>query len=136
MFQSTGSLQLEEKASVYVFGKENTPVQEFKSPVKQSKPNLLVKKSVSNFKIETETDEETLKRREKQIEYGKCTDGYRHYTQRVPLLKRQPKHPFTPPKYVKCSRRTWDGLVKVWRRHLHSWDSENSTLDTDIKPLT
>ena len=36
--------------------------------------------------------------------------------------KRHKKHPSTPPKHLKYSRRAWDGLVRVWRQHLHFWD--------------
>lgn len=35
---------------------------------------------------------------------------------------REKRHPKTPPKHLRYSRRAWDGLVKVWRQKLHFWD--------------
>lgn len=34
-----------------------------------------------------------------------------------------PNHPVTPRKGQKCSKRSWDGQVRKWRRQLHSYDS-------------
>lgn len=99
--------------------------------------SLPVKNCIMGYK--EETDEKVLKRREKQIEYGKNTLGYSCYCKSIPKHKRRPYHPETPPKHLKFSRRTWDGLVAVWRRQLHEWDppSESSqSLDLDIVPLT
>ncbi|KAK3925100.1 Histone RNA hairpin-binding protein [Frankliniella fusca] len=73
-------------------------------------------------KLQFETDKETLARRNKQIEYGKNTICYQRYLEMVPKDKREKKHPKTPPKHLKYSRRAWDGLVKVWRQKLHFWD--------------
>uniref|UniRef100_A0A1B6MBI1 C2H2-type domain-containing protein n=1 Tax=Graphocephala atropunctata TaxID=36148 RepID=A0A1B6MBI1_9HEMI len=87
-------------------------------------------------KGEEETDEEVLNRRQKQIEYGKNTTGYAKYCEAVPQQKRRLYHPTTPPKHLKCSRRTWDGMIRAWRRKLHKWDPPGTTLDLDIQPLT
>lgn len=74
---------------------------------------------------EREKDPKRLQQRQKQIEYGKNTVGYTLYTQAVPKEARQrrnPKHPETPDKTLKCSKRGWDGVVRQWRRRLHAWD--------------
>jgi histone RNA hairpin-binding protein len=40
-------------------------------------------------------------------------------------------HPKTPPKHLKYSRRAWEGLVKAWRKKLHTFDDPHDSLDKD-----
>jgi hypothetical protein len=60
--------------------------------------------------------------RQKQIDYGKNTVGYDEYLLRVPKEKRSFRDPQTPDIHSVCSRRSWDGQIKKWRRLLHAYD--------------
>ncbi|XP_018326198.1 uncharacterized protein LOC108737673 [Agrilus planipennis] len=75
-------------------------------------------------KIEREHDPIVLKRRQKQIDFGKNTLGYDNYTKTVPKYKRKKEDPVTPDKTIKYSRRGWDGLIKKWRLQLHKFDPD------------
>eukprot|EP00668_Euglena_longa_P004141 GGOE01004851.1.p1 GENE.GGOE01004851.1~~GGOE01004851.1.p1 ORF type:complete len:329 (+),score=62.40 GGOE01004851.1:28-987(+) len=71
-----------------------------------------------------ETDEHRLAQRSKQIQFGENTAGYHN------LLKAEKLHPEllkgclpnTPSLTQKCSKRSWDGQVRRWRRALHLFD--------------
>jgi len=70
-------------------------------------------------------DEQRLVQRQKQIDYGYRTVGYLRYRLLVPKEKRKPEHPRTPKKAQGCSKRSWDGQLKKWRRDLHLWDPDS-----------
>ena len=69
-----------------------------------------------------ETDMAVLKRRQKQIDYGKNTIGYQNYITLIPKEKRGKKDPHTPNKFGKFARRSFDSMIRVWRMKLHAYD--------------
>jgi len=70
-------------------------------------------------------DSVRLNQRQKQIDYGYKTVGYLRYRLFVAKDQRKPEHPRTPKKSQACSKRSWDGQLKKWRRDLHLWDPTN-----------
>lgn len=77
--------------------------------------------------IHVESDPHKLCQRQKQIDYGKNTLGYERYLELVPRKQRKKYvHPRTPDIKQVCSKRSWDGQVKQWRRKLHDFDPPTS----------
>jgi len=70
-------------------------------------------------------DSHRISQRQKQINYGHNTVGYLRYMLMVPRECRKPENPRTPKKEQACSKRSWDGQLKKWRRELHLWDPED-----------
>jgi len=84
---------------------------------------------------ERETDAKRLTARQRQIDFGKNTVGYRIYTEKVPREERRRNDPWTPDKTVAVSKRCWDGVVRKWRRQLHEYDpaSAEGEIVIDLK---
>eukprot|EP00026_Physarum_polycephalum_P005665 Phypoly_transcript_05700.p1 GENE.Phypoly_transcript_05700~~Phypoly_transcript_05700.p1 ORF type:complete len:472 (+),score=142.77 Phypoly_transcript_05700:192-1607(+) len=101
-------------ATIKVEGTEAAAVAEGQDVV-----DVLTKKLKSVLK---ETDARRLAQRQKQIEYGKATLGYKDYTKLIAKSKRKREDPKTPNKYQVCSKRSWDGQIRKWRRMLHFYD--------------
>jgi len=72
-------------------------------------------------------DEERIDRRRKQIDIGKQTPEYQAYIEAIPKDRRPKGAPVTPPLLPKrsgydVSKRRYTGMVRAWRRHLHTYE--------------
>ncbi|XP_054167057.1 histone RNA hairpin-binding protein-like [Oppia nitens] len=88
--------------------------------------------------VEYETDLAIIRRRQKQIDYGKNTIGYQKYLTQVMKNKRKHEDPTTPEKFIKYSRRSWDQQIKLWRKRLHEYDPpelKEANQDIDVSDL-
>ncbi|CAG4971723.1 unnamed protein product [Colias eurytheme] len=99
-----------------------------KRPKRNSEHDTSTKTSKPKKPLELELDPLVLQRRQKQIDYGKNTVGYHNYIKQVPLPQRTKDDPKTPDKFMKYSRRSWDMLIRIWRKKLHEYD-----VDSEIK---
>uniref|UniRef100_A0A6B2LAU2 Histone RNA hairpin-binding protein RNA-binding domain-containing protein n=1 Tax=Arcella intermedia TaxID=1963864 RepID=A0A6B2LAU2_9EUKA len=80
-----------------------------------------------------ETEPHRIEQRQKQINFGKNTEGYHNYLALIPKPQRLKSHPQTPNPYALCSKRNWDRQVRTWRRTLHLWDSDPSRATPDAE---
>lgn len=109
-------------------------------PVEKKSPSKAgVKKRIFEkkpFVYQPENDPIILRRRQKQIDYGKNTLGYQNYVGSIPKKTRAREHPRTPRKGVKYSRRSWDQQIKLWRIKLHNYDPQPSNEQIHVMETT
>jgi len=80
-----------------------------------------------------ETDAKRLAARQKQLDIGMSTSGYRAWLEQVPAAKRMTTGPRIPDLFQVCSKRSWDGQVRKWRRELHAYDPEGTPLPDNLE---
>jgi histone RNA hairpin-binding protein len=91
---------------------------------------MSVTKEVNPLVVLTDQQQRAISQRKKQIELGKSRIGYLNYIKWVPKNKRnydllRTIHPRTPKadNIQKYSKRAFAGVVRIWRRQLHYWDT-------------
>eukprot|EP00026_Physarum_polycephalum_P013129 Phypoly_transcript_13501.p1 GENE.Phypoly_transcript_13501~~Phypoly_transcript_13501.p1 ORF type:complete len:318 (+),score=80.27 Phypoly_transcript_13501:85-1038(+) len=82
--------------------------------------------------MDKENDEKKLAARQKQIDFGKNTIGYQNYIAAIPRSQRKRTDIWTPDKHYRCSKRSWDGQVRQWRRLLHEYDPKAAEGEIEI----
>lgn len=103
------------------------------SAQRMSQPRTLQKKftyggtsPISTLEAEEELTDHKVSQRQKQIEYGLITKGYRNMMRLVasdPRLRNGGVLPLEPPSTsMRASKRAWDVLARKWRRALHLFD--------------
>jgi len=121
LFSPARNLSIASEPAMYLSPKA-TP---FRSPMTSSSGSKY-SPSKSPARPISPLDEQRLAQRQKQIDYGYRTVGYLRYRLLVTKDQRKPEHPRTPKKIQGCSKRSWDGQLKKWRRDLHLWDPDNT----------
>lgn len=106
-------------------------------PQRDNRPRYFVNKNNTHIPralVQVETDEKKLAARQKQIDYGKNTIGYQRYSDMVSMKDRKRSDPWTPDKNTVCSKRSFDGQIKKWRRLLHEYDPPAAEGEIEINP--
>jgi len=71
------------------------------------------------------SDKKKKEKRLRQINMGKDTREYKNYIRLIPKHKRKLGDPQTPDHTdLSVSKRRFAGIMRVWRRELHRWDTE------------
>uniref|UniRef100_A0A914VCL5 Histone RNA hairpin-binding protein RNA-binding domain-containing protein n=1 Tax=Plectus sambesii TaxID=2011161 RepID=A0A914VCL5_9BILA len=115
----------------------STPNRDIRTALRQSS----VPDSWEEPKLGWCSDEATLMRRTKEINKAKTKPVYARYLAEVPKDKREKGlHPRTPNKLLNYSRRSWDAMVRTWKRQLYLFAGEEpsesantSFIDSDAR---
>jgi histone RNA hairpin-binding protein len=76
-------------------------------------------------KEDLETDAHKVSQRKKQLQFGYDTVGYKNivaFTNKSFRGFYNKKIMKEPSALTKCSKRSFDGQLRVWRKNLHQWD--------------
>merc|ERR1719361_2775708 len=78
--------------------------------------------------------EGALKWRQKQIQYGKNTDGYKNFTAQYPnkdaLFRLSHEFVPSPDPKEKIGKKRWVGKYQKWRKFLHTFDITSASTPT------
>ncbi|EGC35918.1 hypothetical protein DICPUDRAFT_151672 [Dictyostelium purpureum] len=88
----------------------------------------------NKYNFNEKYEDRILIARQKQIDYGKNTQGYKNYIELLnsnPNFMNETNNVKIPCIFQKCSKRSFDGQIKKWRRFLHQFD-DNFSSDSDI----
>ena len=106
--------------------KKRSPVGELASQKGTDVPSIKIDLApIVSKPINVEKDERRLDQRQKQVDLGKKTLSYLLYCNKIPIFERKKGMPVTPRKNQICSKRSWDGQVRKWRRLLHEYDPKS-----------
>jgi len=95
------------------------------SLIKMTSPSPIIENGIIvqwKPKKKKETNEHRITNRMKQIQYGKNTVGYIRFKELVSKQKGKKNVLRVPDPHQLCSKRSWDGQLKKWRRELHQFD--------------
>ncbi|XP_066926678.1 histone RNA hairpin-binding protein-like [Clytia hemisphaerica] len=111
--------------------RKNESTSRRKLPLSEINGNSKSQRKTKAIALPLEKDERKLATRQRQIDIGKNTVGYKLYTEDVKRMDRTTDHPWTPNKFTVCSTRSWQGTMRIWRRKLHYWDPTEMKNDKD-----
>lgn len=106
---------------------QNTSVDEFvKTVFKEWRQKSSSTNTAATQKERRETDAKRIASRQKQLDFGMNTPEYKNYMLTLEIINDgeiQKGDPIMPEVYQICSKRSWDGQVRRWRRKLHKYDT-------------
>ncbi|GAM24362.1 hypothetical protein SAMD00019534_075370 [Acytostelium subglobosum LB1] len=105
--------------------------QQQQQQAKANKTSATSTKEASATKPIKEMDPVRLAARQRQIEIGKNTVEYELYSNAIPKSLRRKDDPKTPNKNQQCSKRSFDGQIRKWRRALHRFDPNSGEMVAD-----
>ena len=105
---------------------EFRPVQPVVHATVEEKPVVV---QVEKEQEEAADDGKRAEARRKQITFGMSTEGWKKFIELVPEGDRKRIDPIPPDVEQKCSKRSFDGQVRLWRQRLHLFDTAKTQQD-------
>lgn len=139
--KSNRAIRNEHNTSSSVQHNRNASIDSISHRTRSSNHSIQYNSSTGTSNQLNETDPHRLNQRQKQIDIGKNTHGYITYLGTIHKSTRDPRRkyidqPVTPDKYLSCSKRSFDGMIKKWRKLLHQYETNESNNIIPITPNT